>query len=54
MKSPLLAHEMRVLAISILEGANMPQQALEVKLNYADCLEKLGKGAEASELRKKK
>jgi|AGTN01.1.fsa_nt_gi Tetratricopeptide repeat. len=30
-------------AISILEGANMPKEARTLKLNYADCLQKLGK-----------
>jgi hypothetical protein len=40
--------------ISILEGANMQKQVQSVKLNYADCLEKLGKVKEAAELRKHK
>lgn len=41
-------------AISILEGANMQEQARTVKLNYADCLEKLGKVKEAAAMRKPK
>lgn len=41
-------------AISILEGANMPKEARTLKLNYADCLDKLGKTKEAAELRKQK
>jgi tetratricopeptide (TPR) repeat protein len=39
-------------AASLLEGANMPEQTRLVKLDYAKCLEKLGKVKEAAELRR--
>jgi len=41
-------------AASLIEGANMPEQTRLVKLDYAKCLEKLGKVKEAAELRKQK
>jgi tetratricopeptide (TPR) repeat protein len=41
-------------AVSLIEGANMPEQTRLLKLDYAKCLEKLGKVKEASELRKQK